>query len=177
MQSTDWAPEHLKALREYLADGMSFSEAASAINAKFNTTYSRSAALGRARRMRRADSGPPKERPKRPTMKVPYLGKPGERERFQPLLIRPMPVFRRAVNLKLRCIEIAPRHLCLIDLGPGDCHYPYGGDEEGEATTFCGHRRRAGSRYCAAHHGLTHGRGIALGRAERAVLLRRVGAA
>jgi GcrA cell cycle regulator len=177
MQSTDWAPEHSEALREYLAKGMSFSEAARAINAKFNTAYSRSAALGRASRMRRADLEPPKERPSRPMMKVPYLGKPWERERYQPLLIRPMPVFRRATDLKLRCIEIAPRHLSLLDLGPSDCHYPYGGHEEGEATTFCGHRRRAGSRYCAAHHRLTHGRGIALGRTARAVLLRQLRAA
>ena len=51
MELSNWAPEHSDALRELIAKGMSFSEAAQAINSRFNTSYSRSAALGRARRM------------------------------------------------------------------------------------------------------------------------------
>lgn len=38
---------------------------------------------------------------------------------------------------------------------PATCRYPYGGDEEGEAITFCGHPKRRGSSYCAAHFHLT----------------------
>ena len=56
---------------------------------------------------------------------------------------------------KLRCVEIEPRHLSLIDLERGDCRYPYGGDEEGEAITFCGHPRRPGSSYCTPHFHLS----------------------
>ena len=52
MELSNWAPEHSDALREFIAKGMSFSEAAQAINSRFNTSYSRSAALGRARRLR-----------------------------------------------------------------------------------------------------------------------------
>ena len=51
MQSISWAPGHTDALREYLAKGMSYSEIAGAINAKFGTAFSRNAAIGRARRM------------------------------------------------------------------------------------------------------------------------------
>jgi GcrA cell cycle regulator len=51
MQSTNWANEHSDALREYLAKGMSYSAIAEAINARFKTAYSRSAAIGRAQRM------------------------------------------------------------------------------------------------------------------------------
>jgi GcrA cell cycle regulator len=51
MQSTGWTPEHSNALREHLAKGMSYSEVAEAINAKFNTAYTRHAAIGRARRL------------------------------------------------------------------------------------------------------------------------------
>src|ERR1019366_4272532 len=51
MQSTSWTPEHSSALQEYLAKGMSYSEIAEAINAKFNTAYTRHAAIGRARRL------------------------------------------------------------------------------------------------------------------------------
>jgi hypothetical protein len=51
MELSNWAPEHSDALREFLAKGMSYSEAARAINSRFNTFYTRSAALGRARRL------------------------------------------------------------------------------------------------------------------------------
>jgi GcrA cell cycle regulator len=78
---------------------------------------------------------------------------------------------------KLRCVEIDPRHLCLLDLERGDCRYPYGGDEEGEAITFCGHPKRPGSSYCAPHFHLTRGPGTASERAAGTVLLRLVAVA
>ena len=56
---------------------------------------------------------------------------------------------------KLRCAEVEPRHLSLIELERGDCRYPYGGDEEGEAITFCGHPRQPGSSYCTPHFQLS----------------------
>jgi GcrA cell cycle regulator len=59
MEPTNWAPEHSAALRDYIAGGMSYAEIARAINVKFNTGYSRSAALGRARRMGLAGSEHP----------------------------------------------------------------------------------------------------------------------
>ena len=37
------------------------------------------------------------------------------------------------VPMTLRCVEIEPRHLSLMELEAGDCRYPYGGDVEGEA--------------------------------------------
>ena len=52
MELSNWAPEHSDALREFIAKGLSFSQAAQAINSRFNTSYTRSAALGRARRLR-----------------------------------------------------------------------------------------------------------------------------
>jgi GcrA cell cycle regulator len=66
-----------------------------------------------------------------------------------------MPAFEKAEPAELRCVEIAPRHLSLIELERGDCHYPYGGDSEGEAITFCGHPRRRGSSYCTPHFHLS----------------------
>jgi GcrA cell cycle regulator len=186
MQSTNWAPEHSDALREYLARGMSYSEIADAINAKFRTGYSRNAAIGRAKRMGLAGpdrpDGPdrPKDLPGHwprlpPKAKAPRLRK--LRERCAAESIRPMPVLERAETVKLRCVEIVPRHLILIDLEPGDCRYPYGGDDDGEAITFCGHPRRIGSSYCAPHFHLTRGPGTASERAAGTVLLRLVEAA
>jgi GcrA cell cycle regulator len=45
---TDWKPEHSQALREHLARGLSYAQIARAINAAFNTAYTRNAAIGRA---------------------------------------------------------------------------------------------------------------------------------
>jgi GcrA cell cycle regulator len=170
MQSTNWAPEHSDALREYLGHGMSHSEAAQAINAKFNTAYSRNAVIGRAKRMGLAGADRPDKWPKPPpTARQPSLHK--QRERHAAAFMRAMPVFGPVETAELRCVEIVPRHVSLLDLEPGDCRYPYGGDEEGEAITFCGHPRRPGSSYCTAHFDLTRGPGTASERAADAFLL------
>jgi len=60
----------------------------------------------------------------------------------------------------LRCVEIEPRHLSLIELGSGDCRFPYG---EGQVT-FCGHPAHEGS-YCGPHFDLTHTRPRVLSKA------------
>jgi GcrA cell cycle regulator len=176
MQSTNWASEHSDALREYLAKGMSFAEIADAINARFKTAYSRSAAIGRSRRMGFAGPDRAKDLPKHwpAPSKAPQPQPRKLRERHAPEFIRPMPIFERKETLKLRCVEIDPRHLSLTDLEPDDCRYPYGGEEEGEAITFCGHPRRQGSSYCAPHFHLTRGPGTASERAAGPVLLRLV---
>jgi GcrA cell cycle regulator len=157
---TDWPAEHGEALRHYLAAGMSFARAADAINARFKTCYSRSATIGRAKRMGLA--GPdrlldrPEPRPQsRPQASAPRLHIP--RERYADELIRRLPIFEAEEPVELRRADIDPRHLSLLDLKAGDCRYPYGGDADGEAITFCGHPRRRSSSYCAAHCDLTRG--------------------
>jgi GcrA cell cycle regulator len=152
----NWPPEHSDALREYFAKRMSYSEIAEAINAKFGTAYSRNAALGRAKRMGLAGPEPakkPNHWPKLPSKAS--LCKRREHHRID--FMRPMPDFARTETAPLRCVEIVPRHLSLVELEFRDCRYPYGGDAEGEAITFCGHRRRTGSSYCAPHFHLTRG--------------------
>jgi GcrA cell cycle regulator len=180
MQSTNWPPAHCDALRDYLASGMSYSEIADAINAKFRTAYSRCAAIGRAKRMGLAEPSPAKDAPGRCTGLAPKIDPPRPSPPGEPYarrLLQPMPMFERAEPVKLRCVEIVPRHLSLLDLKPGDCRYPYGGDEEGEAITFCGHSRRARSSYCVPHFHLTRGPGTASERAASTVRLRTVEAA
>jgi GcrA cell cycle regulator len=170
MQSTDWAREHSDALREYFGRGMSFSEIAEAINARFNTAYSRSAVLGRARRLGLDRASRPGDRPMpRPRVRLP--DPPRRRECDAAALPWPMRVIEPAKPVKLRCVEIVPRHVSLLDLAPGDCRYPYGGDAEGEAITFCAHPRQPDSSYCKAHFDLTRGPGTASERAADAYLL------
>jgi GcrA cell cycle regulator len=173
MEPSNWAPEHSDALRECFALRLSCLEAAAAINRKFDTCYSRSAVLGRARRMGLTGPKPPELSPgATPTRN--WLGEIRPAEAKAPRLRWPMPLVERARTEKLRCVEIEPRHLSVVDLERGDCRYPYGGDEEGEAITFCGHPRRAGSSYCTPHFHLSRGPGTASERAAHIVLLRAI---
>lgn len=155
MELSNWAPVHSDALREFIAKGMTFSEAARAINSRFNTSYSRSAALGRARRL---GLGPGDRRqPSMPAKPAELLEivTPRSGDSRTLALPWPVPVFKAIKPVKLRCVPIEPRHLSLIELERSDCRYPYGGDEEGEAITFCGHSRHPGSSYCASHFHLS----------------------
>jgi GcrA cell cycle regulator len=176
MQSSDWPPEHSEALREHVARGMSYSKIAEAINAKFGTRYSRSATIGRGKRMGLAGPDRPADLP-RPVPKAsrPRLHK--LQKRHAPDSGGPVPAFEPVKPVKLRCIDTDPRHLSLLELERGDCRYPYGGDDEGEAIRFCGHPRRRGSSYCTAHFHLTRGPGSASERAAGTVSLRLVEAA
>jgi GcrA cell cycle regulator len=176
MQSSDWPPEHSEVLREHFAKGRSYSEIAKAINAKFGTRYSRNATIGRGKRMglarpdRAADFAKPVPKASRPRLHKP-------RKRHAPESSRPISIFGAVETAKLRCVEIDPRHLSLVELERADCRYPYGGDEEGEAISFCGHPRRRGSSYCTPHFHLTRGPCTASERAAGAVSLRLVEAA
>jgi GcrA cell cycle regulator len=176
MLSANWAPGHSDALRELLGRGLSFAEIARAINAKFGTDYTRNATLGRARRLKLLRPDRPKDwaSPPRKAKPSPLVE---ARERHVPEAPRLGPVRERAAKLQLRCVGITPRHLSLLDLEPDDCRYPYGGDKDGEAITFCGHARREGSCYCTSHFHLTRKGGATSERAAVKVLLRLVEAA
>jgi len=180
MVSFSWAPAHCEALREYVAKGLSFAEAAREINRKFGTDYTRSAAIGRARRMGLL------ARPRPPGSSTGRLAKAEalhparshERQKGAPAALAPPPASpKRAKPVKLRCVGITPRLLALVDLEAGDCRYPYGGDKDGEPITFCGHPRLPGSSYCGPHFHLTRGDGTACERAALPVVLRLVAAA
>jgi GcrA cell cycle regulator len=181
MQSSNWAPEHCQALREYRARGMSYGQIAQALNAKFGTTYTRNAALGRGVRMGLPSSGQPVRREKR----FPEIRRP---KRPRTTITEPLP--RRAAEsaeaapavkpvkpVTLRCVGITPRLIPLIELTAGDCRYPYGGDTDGEPITFCGHPKLPGSSYCGPHFHLTRGDEMLPERAAGPVVLRLVQAA
>lgn len=180
MQENNWTRQHSEALRQYLARGMSYSEISAAINSKFKTSYSRNAALGRARRMGLSYSSQPRDPPFH-WPRRPYLSKGTclhqSRERHAPEPARPVAACERAEAPKLRCVAIVPRHLSLVDLETGDCRYPYGGDADGEPVTFCAHPRQEGSSYCTPHFHLTLGPGAQLERPAAKASLRVVEAA
>ena len=160
MDMVNWLPEHSAALQDLRARGLSYSEIADTINATFSTAYTRNAALSRAQRMglagldRPEPSLPGRLDPPRPSLpELPRIGRlRGGRAEPKPDPNRWPKIFSETVEMpQLRCAAVAPRHLSLLDLEPGDCRYPYGGDADGEAMTFCGHPSRAGSSYCTPH--------------------------
>lgn len=168
MEATSWLPEHSAALRDLRIRGMSYSQIADTINARFNTAYTRYAALSRGQRMglgcfdRLEPSlpelpGRPDNGPERPPEGGPPLDRPRE-ARAEPRadLVRWQKAFSAKLDLpELRCAEVTPRRLSLLELQAGDCRYPYGGDTDGETMTFCGHPRRPGSSYCTPHFHLS----------------------
>ena len=177
MESFSWAPAHCEALREFVSLDLSFAEAALAINKKFGSDYTRSAAIGRARRMGLVVRPKPRRiGPKQaPRAKAPHPSR--SREQLDGELQPPAAPLQRAKPVNLRCVGITPRLLALVDLEPADCRYPYGGDKEGEVITFCGHPRLPGSSYCGPHFHLTRGDGTPSERAISPVVLRLVAAA
>ena len=170
MELSNWAPEHSDALRDLIARGMSYSEAARTINSRFNTSYTRSAALGRARRL--SLEAEDRQKPSMPTKPIDLhdIAEPRSGALGTAALLWPTPVFKEIKPVKLRCVGIEPRHLSLVELEKGDCRYPYGG--EGEAITFCGHPRRAGSSYCTPHFHLSRNPVVLNERAVSAASLR-----
>ncbi|MCA6121944.1 hypothetical protein J6500_08540 [Bradyrhizobium sp. WSM 1704] len=165
MEATSWLPEHSEALRDLRIRGLSYSEIADTINARFNTAYTRYAALSRGQRMglgyldRPEPSLPelPGRRPDPHLPELPPVDGPREAgaEPRADLVRWPKPSSARLELPKLRCAEVMPRHLSLLELQSGDCRYPYGGDSDGETMTFCGQPRRPGASYCTPHFHLS----------------------
>lgn len=119
-----------------LAAGKSFRQIGADLSARYGDNISRNACIGRARRM-----GLETAKPKRDPDRAP---KPARPRKLRMVMNGSGPVWienRFAPAPTLRCIEIVPRHLTLMELGPNDCRYPYGGDSDNEPITFCGHQR------------------------------------
>ncbi len=166
VEQNSWPPEHSQALREYHAKGMSYSQIAAALNARFSAAYTRNSTLGRAKRMGIADID--QKRAQKPLLERMLRERASEAKasgakladvRAAADILSEIPLGKpsctKVARVELRCVDVIPRHLSLVELERNDCHYPYGGDEEGEAITFCGHPRRAGSSYCTPHFHLT----------------------
>jgi GcrA cell cycle regulator len=180
MQSFIWAPEHSDALRDCLSRGMSYWQAAKAINARFGTEFTRNAAIGRAKRLRLKPVSVRKVTSSRPrrTAKCGESAPKAPQKVVRPTAsASPARAPELAKPVKLRCVGISPRLLAFADLEPGDCRYPYGGEREGEAYAFCGHPRAPHSSYCRPHHALTRGLGTLSERMAVPVALRLVRAA
>lgn len=156
-----WPEEHTQELIRLCAEKLSYRQISALLNEKFGTSYTKNATLGKAARIgiqkESAPSIPGNHKP-RADRNTPYKIREPRRKIETIRIVRAntnsnaMRIIRSVSfeQEKLRCVEIVPRHLSLIDLEPSDCRYPYGDDQ----ITFCGHPKHVGSAYCLPHHAL-----------------------
>jgi hypothetical protein len=135
--NTVWTDEQSEVLTAMLAVGRSFSQIAAELNSLFNTSYSRNAVCGKGYRL--GVTAPKKVK-----------ASPRPRKRSAPtVIIKPIP---RAEEIRLRCIEIVPQNVTLLELAPSGCRYPSGDNP----FTFCNHQQQPESSYCPSHQALCH---------------------
>ena len=160
-----WTSDQVSHLIELIGAKLSYAQAAAELNSRCGTSYTRNALIGKAKRIGLECPN----RPGRGTIKEP---KP---KRHKPRLViatanngrgrRLIESVENAETIKLRCVDIVPRHLSVLDLKPNDCRYPYGG--YGEPVLFCGHPKHDGSSYCYPHFRLTLRHVVEISDAER----------
>lgn len=149
-----WSDDQCAELTSLLASGMVYRLIAVTLNEKFGTAHTKNAVVGKVQRL---NLTPPKKEKRPPYVRKPKIKSATQRPRIFREVMRIVPAnisggmrIIRAVETgqpALRCVEIEPRHLSLIDLEPGDCRYPYGDGP----MTFCGHPKQTDSSYCFHH--------------------------
>jgi GcrA cell cycle regulator len=162
-----WDDERDAALRWGLSERMTFTEIAAFLNKRFGTAFTRSAIGGRAWRLGIKSLNPAKVR--RGTKQE----RTAARERASQARRKPtdapirqrvahMPQFHRDNLSGLRCAEIDPLNIALVDLAPHHCRWPVGGWPDAAPVTFCGQVKCSEHEsYCHAHWQLSIGRGTA----------------
>lgn len=147
---TAWQPKYDAALKALVADGLTFSKIADAMTEKFRQSFTRNMCCGRAHRLG-VKSDPDATTDARSASAAGNTSRhKGKVLRIAATVPPPKPV---APDLPvLRCVEVSPRHLRLIDLGPDDCRWPYGDGP----FTFCGNPFSfKDASYCGPHFALS----------------------
>jgi GcrA cell cycle regulator len=160
---TVWTDNNNDRLKTLYAAGMSCSQIAS----ELGNGFSRNAVIGRIHRMkleRRGANGNYNGSGRGPALRTAEAVKPRARitlvnsnSNARRVTVAPEPV-----ELKpLRCAEVVPLGVSLIDLEPSHCRWPYGDRE----ITNCGHPKLEDRSYCGAHKALASGKGTVSERA------------
>lgn len=145
-----WAPAHIDALCEYLSEpGQSFSQIADLLNGKFGTAYTRNSTIGKASRLGLKSLNPSGVTFASKKPRQPRKSRAGEKRKYVRAThnsTTALRIVREVAIEQLRCVEVVPQHVALLDLT--GCAYPYGDGP----FTFCNHEKFAGSSYCPKHH-------------------------
>ena len=158
MSVDTWNQERTDKLIELHKLNISFADIAAKISGQFQVDISRCAAIGKAKRL-----GLVCPRPE-PKVKIPKPPRERKRQGGHHAVYkivaggggsaRVIQWVESTETIKLRCIEIVPRRLSLLQLADGDCRYPYDGIEGEDTFVFCGHPKKDGSSFCVSHHHL-----------------------
>jgi GcrA cell cycle regulator len=168
-----WAAEHDAMLRACLADRATFDQAGAEINRRFGTSYTRCAVAGRAMRLG-LKSRNPAMRPRGAPPSLAELARHAARRKPKPeprslsaaAPARPIPQFHRDNLSGLRCAEVDPLNVTLLELEEHQCRWPMTGWPAPGPTLFCGQIRcQEHESYCFAHWQLSIGAGTASERA------------
>lgn len=151
-----WDNQDITDRAAVLWSGYSAAEISTKLSNEFGIYISRNAIISKVTRMGLSCKG--RRTAVASTPREPRTPKP----RIRAKVVRPV---LPAEVIKLRCAEITPRGLSLMELETSDCRYPFG---EGPFA-FCGHPKQEGSSYCFAHFHLTRGDGTASERAATKV--------
>lgn len=164
-----WQDDHT-ALLVSLVGKLSCSAMAAELNERFDTAYTRNAVIGKITRL---GLGTPM--PKRDPQDIAAARKARQNranalrmeQRREAGIPAAAPRIPKAVKQEaiLRCVEIEPLHLSLMQLEAGNCRWPYGEDQ----ITFCGHPQFDPSSYCGGHFFLSIGAGTGSERAAHKV--------
>lgn len=169
---TEWLPEHDDALRQGRANGLSYGEIAKDLNKRFRVSFTRNACIGRAARLcvvpaptaitklaNQKKRRIARQRKKKP---LPVTDLAGSNAVKLPETVRiPNPLGSELARQRcevdmplLRCVDVDPLHIDILDLNKHTCRWPLGGWPEAAPVTFCGLMPEQGSSYCPAHHRL-----------------------
>lgn len=144
-----WTIERADELTRLWVSGLSASQVAAQLGG-----ITRNSVIGKVHRLglqRRGSALPHENKPRQPRVRIRVTRTNSNGNGRQ------ITAYVPAEQAALRCAEIMPRDIGLLDLEPNDCRHPYG---EGPFT-FCGHPKQPGSSYCTPHFHLTRGRGTA----------------
>src|SRR6478736_8265338 len=119
MEPSNWPSEHSDALRGYFVTGMSYAGISRTINARFGTSYTRGAVIGRAKRMGLVAPEKITSPPLAPLLpdELHRSALPQSAPADRSPLPRP-PSLQPVESTKLRCVGIQPRLISLLELGP-----------------------------------------------------------
>lgn len=143
-----WDEPRIEELRRLYALGMS----CSLIAAELGGGISRNAVIGKVSRLKMPLRGSGTRQPiemdrtRKPTQASARIRVPAQPRKVQ---------INAAQRETLRCVEVIPRNISLIDLEPNDCRYPYGDGP----FLFCGQPTGANVSYCMPHLALSTGPG------------------
>ena len=137
---SDWLPEHDAALTaRIITRGISYREAATEINDRFGTDFTRNAAIGRGKRIGLCT-------PKRKPAPKPLRAKSKTVQR------RDIARRKAASAPKAPAVPFMPRpdprpgQVSLLELAADGCKWP-----SGDPALFCNEPQHPGFRYCADH--------------------------